>query len=218
MQRNAAHCTAPHCKAKQHGLVILRVISPGRFDPSATHCNEQNSSSTQSSELQSKSGRALETVPFLMCFHINCKKHGKAAQCTAPQGCASQSKSVWSFSEWPHRCVLGHIERIELQCRAVHRTATQGSAKQSISVRPPQGGTTDGFSLIRCKASQGTARQGMAEHRKATRLVHSTEWPRRDAFPTRQANVWRDINLNRNHHDHSIRKDCHYWHQLSAPK
>ena len=169
---------------------------------------------------------------------------------------ALKSKSDHPFTEWVFRCVLGHIERIELQCRAMHRTATQGSAKQSISggasqvripmgflierialklkalhcksfqcmetqsisVRPPQGGTTDGFSLIRCKASQGTARQGMAEHRKATRLVHSTEWPRRDAFPTRQANVWRGINLNRNHHDHSIRKDCHYWHQLLAPK
>ena len=173
-QSKEKHGRAPHRTAKQHGLVILRVISPGRFDPWATHCNEQNSSSTQSSELQSKSGRALETVPFLMCFHINCK--------------------------------------------ASRRSAKKRKATQSISVRPPQGGTTDGFSLIRCKASQGTARQGMAEHRKATRLVHSTEWPRRDAFPTRQANVWRDINLNRNHHDHSIRKDCHYWHQLSAPK
>ena len=37
------------------------------------------------------------------------------------------------------------IKRKAPHCSAKHRTAKQGSAQQSISVRPPKGGTTDGF-------------------------------------------------------------------------
>ena len=124
-QGKAAQRSALQSKAKQHGLVIQRVISPGRFDPSATHCNEQNSSSTQSSELQSKSGRALETVPFLMCFHINCIELNR----TATQSMALKSKSDHPFTEWVFRCVLGHIKSIESQSRASQRRARHCKAK-----------------------------------------------------------------------------------------
>jgi len=42
--RMAWHGTASQCRAqqrtaKQHGLLILRLISPGRFDPWAWHLN-----------------------------------------------------------------------------------------------------------------------------------------------------------------------------------
>ena len=126
--------TATHGKAKQIRLGIGNSASPDVFShqlQKASNCTEP-----QCRAVQSKSGRPSRW--HARCVFTSIAKgiapHRRAWHRIEIQRISVQSKSVWSFSEWPHRCVFTSTE---WQCKAAQRKAPHRRAEQiGLSLSP----------------------------------------------------------------------------------